>query len=133
MSSFLVNTHHVEAISKKDLTGTWMWCDNFGNPQSSEYNGMKTIRYKVMAESSMVWIEVDQNTNIAYMLYFGSYDVVKGKFIETSDYTSEGLEGDRGFVNHFDMSIKNGVWHVKGIDNSYDEVWKKTKSFKVLK
>lgn len=133
LTMLLVNVFTTQAIEKKDLTGTWVLSDSFGNPAISEYKGKKTVRYKVMAESSMVWIEVDQSTNVAHILYFGSYNVVDNTFIESIDYTATGLESDRGIVNHFNTKIENGFWYVKGTDNSYDEIWKKVEPIKILK
>lgn len=133
LALLLVNVFSAKAIEKKDLTGTWVLSDSFGNPMISEFEGKKTIRYKVMAESSMVWIEVDQSTSVAHILYFGSYNVVDNTFIESIDYTATGLEIDRGIVNRFKTKIENGFWYVKGIGNPYDEVWKKVQPIKVLK
>lgn len=132
LTLFLINVISADAISKKNLTGTWMLCDNYGNPKINDLDGKKTIRFKVMAESSMVWIEVDQSTNVAYMLYFGSYKIKKGQFIETLEHTSTGLEIDRGIINNFDTKIKKDLWYVKGTNNSYNEVWKKTEPFGIL-
>jgi len=40
-------------------------------------------------------------------------------------HTSSGLEVG-GIVNNFDMKLKKGFWYVKGTNNRYNEVWKKT-------
>jgi transcriptional regulator with XRE-family HTH domain len=112
-----------QSTDTNKLIGTWQLCDANGNMTTTG-----SARMKIISSESFVVTEVDQNNKFYNGYFLGTYTFEKDVYTETINYTSSAMYQYKGVKNSFKVEFKGDLMYVKGIGNSFNEIWKRVKS-----
>jgi hypothetical protein len=114
--------------SKNELIGTWQIC-TADNLVDNNLHGQKDVtQYKVITDETFTVLMIQKGMNLFSSVFTGTYTVKDGIYTENIQYSAPALKESVGSKNTFTSEIKNGFWITKGINNPYNQVWKKIKN-----
>jgi hypothetical protein len=103
------------------LTGRWELCTVDG-----EISKNPNVRQKVYVKNSYVVLEVDKNDHTTYIDFVGKIDYNgEDKLTETVIYTDSRIKNMLSRSFRFFYKIEGEYLYLKGIDNSFNEIWVK--------
>ena len=110
---------------KSKIVGTWQLCDKQTLQVDTTYNDFNQMRYKLITPTNFMVIEVKYYDKVLYGGFFGTYTLEKDVYTEFIDLTAVGYRLYQGQGNRFKIKIKGNLMYIKGLNNPYDEVWKR--------
>ena len=113
------------ASLKSKIVGTWQLCDKQTMQVDTTYNDFNQMRYKLITPTNFMVTEVKYYNKILYGGFFGRYTLVKDIYTEFIDLTGSGYGIYQGQENRFKISIKGDFMFIMGLNNPYNEVWKR--------
>jgi len=108
-------------FDKSEIAGTWQLCDSVGMAREAG-----SVRFKIISTSTFVVLEVDKDKHFCATDFIGTCSMENGIYTETIEYTTPALCGFKKVKNSFKIEFKDDFMYVKGIGNSYNEIWKRT-------
>lgn len=124
--SFLIaGTANVRAqgtVDRSKLMGTWQQCDSTGKVIIGDAG---VIEYKMITPEAFSVIQARKEDHICMVVFFGTYNIENDIYTETLDFATPGMVMAKGGKNAFYISMKNDLLYIKGINNSYNQIWKK--------
>lgn len=108
----------------KDLVGTW---ELAGMPGEEKEPPAKGGRLKFFGAKNWTITQADPDTGAVVFHHGGTFTLDGNKYSETIEYASEGTKDLIGKALHFTIKIEDDKLTQQGIDNSYNEVWKRVK------
>lgn len=122
MLCFLPDVNAQNAVNRSDLVGTWQQCDSTGKALVMDAG---VIEYKLITPENFAVLQVRKESGVFMAIFFGTYTVENNVYTEMLDYTTPSMAIAKGGKNMFNISIKNNLLYIKGINNSYNQIWKK--------
>jgi len=110
--------------TKKQMIGTWQICRSDSSLETKLGGKEGATRYFIIGQKTFVIADVDLNENTFVADFIGSYSLDNNIYKEQIKYTHPSLKSFKGNVLKFQINLKNGYLIKKGIDNSYNEIWK---------
>jgi hypothetical protein len=110
---------------KSKIVGTWQLCNKFTQQVDTSYGETSQMRYKMITPTNFMVLEVKYDLKVLYGAFLGSYTLEKDVYTEFIDYAGSGYGLYLGQGNRFKIKIKGDLMFIKGINNPYEEVWKK--------
>lgn len=110
---------------KSKIVGTWQLCNKQTLQVDTTYGDVGQMRYKMITPTNFMVIEVKYDQKLLYGGFLGAYTLEKDVYTEFIDYTGSGYGLYLGQGNRFKIKIKGDLMYVHGINNPYDEVWKR--------
>ncbi|WP_052825969.1 helix-turn-helix domain-containing protein [Neotamlana nanhaiensis] len=120
---FGLNSSAQSTISKSELEGAWLLCGRDSLVSTNVY-GVNKSRIKIITNSVFTVMELEVDKKLAITDFVGTYEVNDSIYTEHVLYTHPNLQTYRG-VGNFEFEIKGDLLFLKGIDNNYDEIWKR--------
>lgn len=115
-------------VKKTDLVGTWQICNRNTGQLDTIYAGQSgVIRYKIITPSKFMNVDIMPSKKIMYTAFRGNFDVNNGIYTESIELTAPNYYPYLGQKNDFKIKIEGDFLYIKGINNPYDEMWKKVK------
>jgi hypothetical protein len=108
----------------KDLVGTWALA---GTPGEEKEPPAKGGRLKFFGAKNWTITQADPDTGAVVFHHGGTFTLDGNKYSETIEYASEGTKDLIGKTLHFTIKIEDDKLTQQGIDNSYNEIWKRVK------
>jgi len=108
------------SFDKSKLIGTWELCDASGKTIETG-----NVRYKIISSNSFVVVETDQKNHFYSGDFMGSYTIDNDTYVETISFTIPTLYKYKGIKSSFKIELKGDLMYTKGINNFYNEIWKK--------
>lgn len=123
---FGMNNHSSDKIKKADLVGTWQICNKNNGRVDTCYAGQcGLIRYKIITASKFMNVDIIPSKKIMYGAFSGNFDVNNGVYTESIELAGPNYHPYLGQKNDFNIRIEGDFLYIKGINNRYDEMWKK--------
>ena len=120
LSSLTTNAQNKTRI-KESLLGTWQLCDASGKTAISG-----NVRYKVITPETFVVLELNKDNHTFSGDFVGNYSVNNdGEYTESISYTYSNYTSFQNAKNTFKVEFKDDLMYMKGVNNSFNEVWKK--------
>lgn len=113
--------------SKNQFIGTWQICGPDSLVDNNRQGQKGLTQYKVITNETFTVLMIQKTNNLFSSVFTGTYSVKDGIYTENIQYSAPALNESVGSKNAFKSEIKNGFWIIKGINNPYNEVWKKIK------
>lgn len=110
---------------KSKIVGTWQLCDKQTQQVDTTYNDFNQMRYKLITPTNFMVTEVKYYDKVLYGGFLGTYTLEKDVYTEFIDLTGAGYKIYQGQGNRFKIKIKGDLMYIKGLNNPYDEVWKR--------
>jgi hypothetical protein len=114
----------VEAKNNSKLIGTWTQCDKDGKILVFQN---KVGEYKIITDNQFLVYQTDM-TN-AIMIFSGSYSIDKDIYSEKILISNPNSIGQIGLTNKFKFKLKDGILTIEGLNNNYNQFWKKVNPF----
>jgi transcriptional regulator with XRE-family HTH domain len=116
------------ATVQSNLVGTWQLLKN-GVPDTTYDNQPGQIRYKTITPGKFLVTDMKLKEGIMYAAFYGSLTVDKNTYTELIEATGGGgyaryMDGKKGL---FKYSITDSLLTINGINNNYNEVWKRVR------
>lgn len=109
------------------LIGTWQMCDSNGVVEENLYGKIDHIRYKIISTDKFTLIDLLSKNKQVLNSFVGSYTVDKDIFTENILFTNSNFNSLLGNTYSYNYKIENDLLFIAGINNSYNEVWKRVK------
>jgi len=110
---------------KSKIVGTWQLCDKQSMQVDTTYNDFNQMRYKLITPTNFMVTEVKYYDKVLYGGFFGTYTLEKDVYTEFIDLTGVGYNQYQGQGNRFKIKIKGDFLYIMGLNNPYNEVWKR--------
>ena len=121
------STRTVTISNQNQLVGTWQILRRDGT-RDTTYNNQKGLtRYKMITNDRFINLDVQYKENLMYAGMSGPYTVYDNVYTETITAVGNGYGGFLGIRNTFKYKVTDSLMYVYGINNPYNEVWKKVK------
>jgi len=116
------------ATVQPSLLGTWQLLKD-GVPDTTYDNQPGQIRYKTITPGKFVVTDMKLKQGIMYAAFYGSLTVDKDTYTELIEATGGGgyaryMDGRKGL---FKYSITDSLLTINGVNNNYNEVWKRVR------
>jgi transcriptional regulator with XRE-family HTH domain len=116
------------ATVQSNLVGTWQLLKD-GVPDTTYDNQPGQIRYKTITPGKFLVTDMKLKEGIMYAAFYGSLTVDKNTYTELIEATGGGgyaryMDGKKGL---FKYSITDSLLTINGINNNYNEVWKRVR------
>ena len=108
----------------KDLVGTWVVV---GTPDNVGEIPKKGGRLKFFTGRHWIITQADPETGKVIFHHGGTYKLNGNEYTEKIEYATESTEALISKSYKFDIKIEGDTYTQIGIDNSYNEVWKRMK------
>jgi glucose dehydrogenase len=108
----------------KDLIGTWALA---GAPGDEKEPAAKGGRFKFITNKSWTITEADPETGVVIFHHGGTFTLDGDKYKERIVYANESTKDMIGTTLHFKIKVEGDTLTQEGIDNSFNEVWKRVK------
>ena len=106
----------------EDLRGTWVLV---GVPDQDEAHPAAGQRLKFFGDGYWAITQPETDSGRVRLHHGGAYSVTGDTLTKHVDFAIEGYEDRIGGSNHFEFQVEDGVYTQLGLDNSFDEVWKR--------
>lgn len=117
-------TPSVEGKVNKKLIGTWTQCDKDGKKLVFQNN---ISEYKIITDCQFLVYQSDM-TN-AVMFFSGTYSIDKDQYNENIKLVNPNYISQIGLTNKFKFKLKDGLLYIEGLNNTYNQIWKKVNPF----
>ncbi|MBD0832914.1 helix-turn-helix domain-containing protein [Aestuariibaculum sediminum] len=107
-----------------EIEGTWQLCGK-DSLISTNVEGFGKSRIKVISKGTFTVTEMKVKDSTLFADFVGSYKIEKNIYIEKILYTNPALRNYKGITNSFEYEIKDDLLFLKGVNNIYDEIWKR--------
>lgn len=112
---------------KNPLMGTWQLCGQ-DSLISNRVNGIPGMsRYKIISDQTFIVADMNNDNKVFLGDFFGTYSVENNIYNEKIEYSHPSLKKFIGKTNSFYYEIKNDLLFIKGINNNFDEIWRRIK------
>src|SRR5438270_6872024 len=108
----------------KDLIGTWALA---GAPGDEKEPATKGGRFKFITNKCWAITEADPDTGVVVYHHGGTFTLDGDKYNEKIVYANESSKDMIGSTFHFKIKVDGDTLTQEGIDNSFNEVWKRVK------
>jgi len=116
------------SIGKKtDLVGTWQICRPDYSPETKLGGREGTTRYLIIGQNTVVIAEAAISEKTFIAMFIGTYSIDNDNLMEQILYTNPGLKSYKDKVLNYQIELKDSFLIKKGIDNPYNEIWKRIK------
>lgn len=113
-------------VEKADLLGTWQICNtNTGQVDTCYAGQCGLIRYKIITPSKFMNTDIIPRKKMIHGSFGGNYDVTNGVYTESIELAASGYRLYLGQKNDFKIRVEGDFLYIKGINNNYQEMWKK--------
>lgn len=116
------NVRAQDTIDRSSLVGTWQQCDSTGKTLVMDAG---VIEYKMITPETFSVIQARKEDHICMVVFFGTYNIENDIYTEMLDFATPAMVMAKGGKNAFYISMKNDLLYIKGINNSYNQIWKK--------
>ena len=119
--AFSENTKVVREKKENPIIGVWVHTN-----LSEEIEADSFYEMKIITENSVSVLQKSKDIPFMILLYQGTYELTDNTYTEFLTYkmgTNDNSVMEASFSSHF----KDGLWYIKGTNNTYDQVWKKIK------
>jgi len=110
---------------KSKIVGTWQLCNKQTLQVDTTFNDFNQMRYKLITPTNFMLTEVKYYNKVLYGGFFGTYTLEEDIYTETIDLAAAGYKLFLGQKNSFQIKIEGDMMYIKGLNNPYDEVWKR--------
>jgi hypothetical protein len=107
----------------KDLVGTWVLV---GTPDDENKSPAAGTRLKFFTGKHWTVTASDEAGKVVYH-HGGTYTLDGDEYAETIKYATEGTESVIGKTFKFKIKVEGDKYTQIGVDNPYNEVWKRAK------
>jgi len=119
---------NINKVDKADLVGTWQICNMKTGQVDTCYGGQcGLIRYKIITPAKFMNVDIVPAKKIMFGAFSGGYDVANEVYTESIELTHPNYYSYLGQKNDFNIRLKDDILYIKGINNHYDEMWKRVK------
>jgi hypothetical protein len=108
----------------KDLIGTWALA---GAPGALKDPPAKGARLKFITEKCWTVTQADPDTGVVEFHHGGTFTLDGNKYSESIVYANESTKELIGKTLHFKVKVEGDTLTQEGIDNTFNEVWKRVK------
>jgi hypothetical protein len=108
----------------KGLIGTWALA---GTPGDEKEPPAKGGRFKFITNKNWTITEADPDTGVVIFHHGGTFTLDGDKYNENIVYANESTKDMIGTTLHFKIKVDGDTLTQEGIDNSFNEVWKRVK------
>ncbi len=108
----------------KELIGTWALA---GTPGDEKEPPAKGGRFKFISNKNWIITEADPENGVVVFHHGGTFTLDGDKYNEKVDYANESTKEMIGTTFHFKIKVEGDTLTQEGIDNSFNEVWKRVK------
>jgi transcriptional regulator with XRE-family HTH domain len=109
-----------QSVDKSTLVGTWQLCDSSGKLVTTG-----NVRVKVITTESFTVAGIDRDKKIFSAIFIGSYSLKNSVYSETITYAATQMLSFVGQTNNFNIELKGDLLYLKGLGNSYNEIWQR--------
>lgn len=110
---------------KSKIVGTWQVCDKQTMQVDTNCYDLNQIRYKLITPTDFMVVDIKYYNKVLYGAFTGKYTLVKDVYTEFLDFAGSGYGGYLGQENRFKITIKGDYMFIMGLNNPYNEVWKR--------
>jgi hypothetical protein len=107
-----------------DLVGTWALA---GAPGEEKDPPAKGGRLKFITDKCWTVTQSDPDTGVVVFHHGGTFTLEDNKYSESIVYANESTKELIGKTLHFKVKVEDDTLTQEGIDNSFNEVWKRVK------
>src|SRR6516164_6131262 len=107
-----------------DLVGAWALA---GAPGEEKDPPAKGGRLKFITDKCWTVTEADPDTGLVVFHHGGTFTLDDDKYSESIVYANESTKDLIGKTLHFKLKVDGDTLTQEGIDNSFNEVWKRVK------
>jgi hypothetical protein len=108
----------------KVLIGTWAFA---GPPGEAKDPPAKGARLKFITDKCWTVTQADPDTGLVAFHHGGTFTLDENKYSESIVYANESTKELIGKTLHFKVKVEGDTLTQEGIDNTYNEVWKRVK------
>jgi hypothetical protein len=108
-----------------DMIGTWVQVGRPGQVGEAPTNGG---RFKYRTGTHWTVFSVERDTGLVTENFGGSYTMKGDEYVETQAFADETWLRDNGKSFKFIVKIDGDLMTQLGVDNAYNEVWKRVKN-----
>ncbi|HEY2146735.1 MAG TPA: hypothetical protein VGH32_02280 [Pirellulales bacterium] len=112
------------ATLAKDIVGVWALAGTPGDVKAPPATGG---RLKFIMKKSWTMTEADPNSGVVVYHHGGTFTLDGDKYTETVDYANDSTKELIGKTLHFKVKVNGDTLTQEGIDNTFNEVWKRVK------
>ncbi len=112
------------ATLAKDIVGVWALA---GTPGEVKPPPAKGGRLKFIMKKSWTMTEADPNSGVVVYHHGGTFTLDGDKFTETIAYATDSTKELIGKTFHFKVKVNGDTLTQEGLDNTFNEVWKRVK------
>lgn len=118
-----------EIPDRAALVGTWQQVDSLGRPFVLD---KKVVEYKIITPQTFTVIQALPEKGIFGGIFMGEYTLEGDTYIEKIRYCNPNALAMVGSKNLFTVTLKDGILLLHGINNTYNQRWKKTDKLPVV-
>ena len=123
--SFLLLSFTKPDETKINLVGTWQICRADLSPETKVGGKEGATRYLIIGENTFVVADVDLTGKTFVADFMGTYKMNKNIYTEHIKYSYPSLKSYLNKDYTFKLELKNGMLYKNGINNSFNEIWKR--------
>ena len=111
----------VSSKTTNDIVGVWAFAGNVGQAASTDK------KIKIILDKHWMFSQPDPTTNMTLFHHGGTYLLDGNNYAETIEYANESTGGLLNQTFRYEIEVKIDTMKLKGIGNSWSEVWKRIK------
>jgi hypothetical protein len=92
---------------------------------NAKFIGSGVKEFKVITPQSFTVLQASKEKGVFMGVFFGTYTVENDTYIENLDFTLTQGNASKGTKNLFYVVFKKDLMFIRGINNPYNQVWKK--------
>ena len=108
----------------KNLIGTWALA---GTPGDEKEPPAKGGRFKFITNRNWTITEADPESGVVVFHHGGTFTLDGEKYNESVEYANESTKDLIGNTFHFKIKVEGDTLTQEGLDNSFNEIWKRVK------
>jgi transcriptional regulator with XRE-family HTH domain len=114
-------------IKSNPLVGTWQILNGNGIRDTMYGNQPGLARYKMITNDNFINLDVRRKDNTMGACMSGPYKVNNDVYTESITTVGYGYGAYLNAQNSFKYQVIDSVLYLKGVNNNYNEIWKKVK------
>lgn len=114
-------------IKPNPIVGTWQILNSNGLRDTMYGNQPGLARYKMITNDNFINLDVRRKDNMMGACMSGPYTISNGVYTEIITTVGMGYNAFLNARNAFKYQLTDSVLYLNGINNNYNEVWKKVK------
>ncbi|MCW3786008.1 DUF4488 domain-containing protein [Plebeiibacterium sediminum] len=115
------NTSKQQLNLQKRIDGKWQMCN--ADSTINIINGMTS--YKIYSKGNYSHIKVIEESNSIALSIWGNYSLNNDVYDESPMYVTPNISSVSGNHFHFKLKIDGDYLVIKGINNGFNELWKR--------